>query len=114
MEGRADKGIILTRFWLRPDQPLEIQGTAPNSAAAADLQAYLTKSPLVKRVSLDSVNRIQQLQPGSPTLRRLRQKEEKKEEASKPKEERVTFVMTVHLWNEQAPKSRRLVAGGAP
>jgi len=107
----ANKDIVLFYFALRPDQPLLLRGTAPNSAAAADLQAYLLKSPLVTRVSLDRVDRLQQPQ-GGPAVRRLRQKETK--EAPKVKqEERVNFIMTVHLWTEKAPKQRRLIAGGA-
>ena len=107
----ANQEIVLSYFALRPDQPLLLRGAAPNSAAAADLQAYLLKSPLVTRVSLDRVDRVQQPQ-GGPALRRLRQKET--QGAPKVKqEERVNFIMTVHLWTEKAPKQKRLIAGGA-
>lgn len=111
----ADKDIILSYFALRPDQPLLLRGSAPSSAAAADLQAYLAKSPLVTRVSLDRIDRVQPGQAGGPPIRRLRQREkDEKGEKAKAKDERVNFIMTVHLWTERAPKPRRLTAGGVP
>jgi type IV pilus assembly protein PilM len=46
------KEIVLTHFALRPQQPLEIQGKAPSSAAAVELQRALGLSSLVSEVEL--------------------------------------------------------------
>jgi hypothetical protein len=47
--------IVLSRFTLQPDRSLELRGTAPSSAIAADLQQALGGSPLVADAQLLSV-----------------------------------------------------------
>ncbi|MDH4179177.1 MAG: type IV pilus assembly protein PilM [Armatimonadota bacterium] len=47
--------IVLSRFTLQPDRSLEVRGSAPSSAVAADLQQALDGSPLVADAQLLSV-----------------------------------------------------------
>lgn len=53
----SPKEIVLTHFTLRPDQPLQLRGTAPNSTFVADLQHQLGVSPLVKEANLTGADR---------------------------------------------------------
>ena len=53
----APEEVVLTHFLLRPQEPLVIRGTAPDSAEVADLQQVLAGAPLVTDVSLTTVDR---------------------------------------------------------
>ncbi len=53
----SPKEIVLTDFVLRPDQMLQLRGTAPTSTTVADLQHALNLSPLVSDASLTNVDR---------------------------------------------------------
>jgi hypothetical protein len=81
----SPKEITLTHFTLRPDQPLLIRGTAPNSTLVADLQHELGLSPLVTRASLTSADRV--------AARRKTTSE-------------LNFSMQLHLWTERQPGPR--------
>ncbi len=81
----APQEIVLTHFTLRPDQPLQIRGTAPDSTVVADLQQELGRSPLVSRASLTSVVRVS-------TRGRTA--------------DRLSFTMELQLWTEQEPDLR--------
>ena len=76
----SPKEITLSHFTLRPDQPLQLRGTAPNSTVVADLQHELGLSPLVTRASLTSADRIA-----------VRGKTTSK----------LNFTMQLHLWTER-------------
>lgn len=91
----APRGVVLTHFTLRPNQPLVVNGTAPDSLAVADLQAGLARVPLVTSVFLNSAEQSTDRERQSASL---------------------SFSMTVHLLGEEeAPRSARRVAmrGGA-
>ncbi len=103
----ASPDIILTRFALRAEQPLLVDGIAPTPAAAADLQAALLRSPLVTRVSLDRADQVLSLQ-SSPYSRAPRPTPTS---AGAPAETRVNFTLTVHLRTEKAPKAKRTLGG---
>ncbi|UCC69412.1 MAG: type IV pilus assembly protein PilM [Armatimonadota bacterium] len=51
----APDEIVLSRFTLQPDRSLEVRGSAPSSAVAADLQQALGGSPLVANAQLLNV-----------------------------------------------------------
>ncbi len=51
------KEVVLTSFVLRPDEMLQLRGTAPNSAIVADMQDRLGQSFLVREVSLTGADR---------------------------------------------------------
>ena len=53
----APDDIVLSHFRLRPDQALEIRGTAPTATVAADLQDALEGSPLVTQATLVGIDR---------------------------------------------------------
>lgn len=91
----APKEIVLTRFTLRPEQPLIVQGTAPDSATVADLQVALVRSPLITRVSLERADRTSdaRLSRGQPSR-------------GPGPNAQVTFNMTAHLWTEAEPGTR--------
>lgn len=91
----APKEIVLTRFTLRPEQPLILLGTAPDSAAVADFQEGLKRSPLITRVSLQRADRSGQAfaSRGRPAR-------------GPGPDEQVTFNMTAHLWTEAEPGTR--------
>ena len=76
----APSGVLLTHFTLRPGQPLQLQGSAPDSNSVVDLQAGLSRSPLVKRVALNHADRITPRDRSAPV---------------------VSFTITAHLWTEQ-------------
>ena len=81
----APDEVILTHFTMRPDQPLDIRGTAPTSTIVADLQQALGRSPLVTEVSLTSADRTTPRgQPGDV----------------------VSFTMRVKLWIEREATAR--------
>ena len=116
----ADPEIILTSFQMRPGQPVQIRGTAPDEGAAADLQAVLLRSDLVAHASLDRVD--VPLGPGSSSARRAlpplgrgaTQKGKapvvERQAASGP---RVSFMMSVQFRVAKAPRvHRRPVSGG--
>jgi type IV pilus assembly protein PilM len=100
----ASGQIILSSFHLRPEQPLLIRGTAPDFTTAADLQAYLQKSPLVTSITLDRIDRPRT--PGLPA-RRSGRVSQPSAEAEAPAGGRVSFAMTIHLWTEAAAKTKR-------
>ena len=75
----SPKEIVLTHFTLRPGQPLQLRGTAPNSTFVADLQHQLGASPLVTEASLTGVNRLSRR--GTTT-------------------NRLSFTMEVRLWTD--------------
>lgn len=58
----APQEVVVSHFRLRPAQPLEIQGTAPTSAAVADMQHAIGLSPLVSEVNLTGIR--QTTRPG--------------------------------------------------
>ena len=91
----APKEIVLTRFTLRPEQPLIVRGNAPDSATVADLQVALARSPLITRVSLERADRTSDAlaSRGRPPR-------------GSPSSEQVTFTMTAHLWTEVEPGTR--------
>jgi len=85
----APKEIVLTHFGLRPDQPLQMRGTAPNSTVVADLQHQLGLSPLVTQASLTGVDRVSVRGNTTDQLR---------------------FTMELRLWTEReaAPRAASL------
>ena len=91
----APKEIVVTRFTLRPEQPLIVRGNAPDSATVADLQVALARSPLITRVSLERADRTSDAlaSRGRPPR-------------GSPSNEQVTFTMTAHLWTEVEPGTR--------
>ena len=91
----APKEIVVTRFTLRPEQPLIVRGNAPDSATVADLQVALARSPLITRVSLERADRTSDAlaSRGRPPR-------------GSPSSEQVTFTMTAHLWTEVEPGTR--------
>ena len=76
----SPKEIVLTHFTLRPDQSLQLRGTAPNSTFVADLQHELGASPLVAEASLTGADRVSSR--GTTT-------------------NRLNFSMEVKLWTER-------------
>jgi Tfp pilus assembly protein PilN len=81
----SPKEIVLTSFTLRPDQPLQIRGTAPSSSMVADLQHSLEQSPLVTNASLTRADRI-------AARGQIRQE--------------LDFTMEARLWDEKEPGPR--------
>jgi Tfp pilus assembly protein PilN len=81
----APKEVVLTHFTLRPDQPLELRGTAPNPGVVADLQHSLQQSPLVREAKLNAADRT--------TVRG-------KTGVS------VNFTLQLKLWTQQEPEAR--------
>ncbi len=114
----ADPEIILTSFQMRPGQPLQLRGTAPNAAAAADLQAALLRSNLVARASLDRVDLLgngalavpRPIPPlGRSPMGRGRPPMAAGQEGSGG---RVNFMMSVQLRTTKSPKTHRQAARG--
>ena len=89
--GPAD--VTITQFTLRPGQPLEIRGSAPTLASAADLQAALTTSPLLTQVALERAETTQ---------------------ATATSKEEVVFTLRAQLWTEKKPRPESAAAGAAP
>jgi type IV pilus assembly protein PilM len=126
----AASGVILSRFTLRPGQPLVIEGTAPSSDAVADLQEALSHSRLVTRVSLDRVDQSvvatrssqaeAETQPRRASVRRLQRTGDRPgpvRMAPAPTEVMlVSFSLTIHLWTEgetgATPAARASLGGG--
>lgn len=92
----APQEISLSNFTLRPDQPLELRGTAADSAAVAGLQHSLGLGPLVKRARLTSIERVAGRGQAADHL---------------------NFSMQLHLWTEKEAEPRgvslRRQGGGA-
>jgi type IV pilus assembly protein PilM len=92
----APQGISLSQFTLRPDQPLELRGTAADSAAVVGLHHALGLSPLVKRASLTGIERVAGRGHAA---------------------DRTSFTMQLHLWTEKEAEPRavslRRQGGGA-
>jgi type IV pilus assembly protein PilM len=103
----APKGVVLTHFTLRPEQPLVIQGTAPNSTAVADLQAGLASSRLITRLSLDRVDQSTPVSLYGLAASRARNRPAVRGgppmAAQQP--DQVIFSLTAHLWTERASAS---------
>ncbi len=81
----APKDVTLTHFILRPDQPLEVRGQAPDPAVVAELQRVIGLSPLVKQTSLTGIDRV-------TTRGKVA--------------EYLTFSMQLHLWDEKEAEPR--------
>jgi len=81
----SPKEIVLTHFTLRPDQPLQLRGTAPNSTFVADLQHALGESPLVTEASLTGADRASRRGVTS---------------------DRLNFTMEARLWTEPKAAAR--------
>lgn len=88
--------ISLSSFTLRPEQPLELRGTAAGSAAVAGLQHALGLGPLVKRARLTSIERVA---------------------GRGQTPDHLNFSMQLHLWTEKEAEPRgvslRRQGGGA-
>ena len=87
----STKEIVLTHFTLRPGQPLQLRGTAPDSTVLAGLQHQLGASPLVTEASLTGADRVSRR--GTATGR-------------------LSFTMEVRLWTE--PKAAPRAASISP
>lgn len=81
----APKEVVLTHFTLRPDQPLELRGAAPNPGTVADLQHALEQSPLVREASMTTADRTT---------------------ARGQAGEKVNFTLQLKLWTQQEPEPR--------
>lgn len=131
----AAPGTLITHFTLRPGQPLQIQGTAPDSSAVADLQAGVARSRLVTSVSLDRADQVTVTRSVPVTGPAARQasveqgnrpgarKGVKTKPRTKPGQpppvimrpsttSAVSFTLTVHLWIEPQTGKQRMVSGG--
>jgi type IV pilus assembly protein PilM len=84
----APQDLALSSFILRPDQPLELLGTAADPAAVAGLQHNLSLSPLVRRADLLNLTRTAR----GP--------------ARGQAAEQLTFSIQVHLWTEKEAEPR--------
>jgi type IV pilus assembly protein PilM len=132
----ASPGVLITHFTLRPGQPLQVQGNAPDSGAVADLQAGIARSRLVTAVSLDRADQVAVTRPvpyagpaasevdagqrnRSPAKRSTRTSPRAKPAQPPPAAMRpvttsaVSFTLTVHLWIEPQTGRQRMVSGGA-
>lgn len=81
----APKDITLTHLTLRPEQPLELRGTAADPGAVAELQHAMGLFPLVKAASLTGIDRVSG-----------------RGEAG----QRLTFAMQLKLWTEKEAEPR--------
>lgn len=77
--------ITLTHFTLKPEQPLEMRGTATDPAGVAELQRTLALNPLIKEASLTGIDRV--------AVRGM-------------VGEQLSFTMQLHLWTEQEAEPR--------
>ncbi|MFB3880241.1 MAG: pilus assembly protein PilM [Armatimonadota bacterium] len=87
----APKDIVLTHFTLRPEQPLELRGTADDPLSVAELQRTMGLSPLVKSASLTGIDRVS----GRAGVG-----------------QRQTFTLQLKLWTEKEPESRAVSLRG--
>ncbi len=133
----AAPGTLITHFTLRPGQPLQIQGTAPDSGAVADLQAGVARSRLVTLVSLDRADQVtvtRSVPVAGPAARQASSEQSKRAGArkgvglgTKPRTKpgqpepvimrpattsAVSFTLTVHLWIEPKTGKQGMVSGG--
>ena len=81
----SPKEITLTFFTLRPDQPLQIRGSAPNSAVIAELQHSMGLSPLVTEARLTGADRSTSRHRTAKNL---------------------NFTMEFHLWTERTAETQ--------
>lgn len=80
----SPKEISLTFFTLRPDQPLQIRGSAPNSAVLAELQHSMGLSRLVTDARLTGADRVLSRRRTTKNL---------------------SFTMEFHLWTERTAET---------
>jgi type IV pilus assembly protein PilM len=81
----APKDITLTHFTLRPEQPLELRGTAADPVGIVELQHAMGMFPLVKTATLTGIDRVS----GRGELA-----------------QRQTFAMQLKLWTEKEAEPR--------
>jgi len=83
----APKDIVLTHFTMKPEQPLELRGSAGNLVEVAALQHAMGLSPLVKTSSLAGMDRVS---------------------SQGRVAERISFTMQLHLWTERETQPRAI------
>ncbi len=81
----APKDIVLTHFTMKPEQPLELRGSAGAPVEVAALQHAMGLSPLVKTASLGGIDRVS---------------------SRGGMADRLSFTMQLHLWTEREAEPR--------
>lgn len=76
----APQEIVLSSLTMRPEQPVEVRGTAPDSTAVAAFQQALDGIPIVTKANLSSIDRTVSRQQSAG---------------------RLNFTMQLTLWIEQ-------------